>query len=171
MIYQNTEKIDADAQKYSCLFNVIARAREVLCGRPWEIDEYNEYWRGAKAAGIISGDLNMDGDFDDRGEDEILDYQRIFDFLEVPLLSVSPKKTGLATMTDRNGVVRVAPQKHPLDIKKFWVAEHWVWMQGHFVQGRGTGKEPAIWDPIAGGSNTRRRGYLESLRVFPIKEA
>lgn len=168
MIYQDAEGIDRDGQKYSCLFNICARPREVLCGKPWTVGEYNDAWRGARAAGIITGDLNGDGDYDDPGEDEIQNYQRLFDFLGVPLLAVPPESLGFATMIDRKGILRVAPQKAPLDVRKYWVAEFWIWKQGHFVQGNGTGKHPAIWDPVSGGSRTRRLGVCESLRVFPI---
>lgn len=167
MIYQNSAGVDADARKYSCLFNVIARAREILCGKPWNVFAYNMAWRGARERGIISGDLNADGDYDDNGEDEIQDFQALFDFLEVPLRFVPCATLGLS-MVSINGTARTAPQKEPLDSMRFWIAEKWIHSGGHFVQGDGTGKHPAIWDPVSGGSRTRRLGVCESLRVFPI---
>lgn len=168
MIYQNTPGIDADARKYSCLFNVIARAREVLCAKPWTVYAYNMAWRGARERGIISGDLNYDGDYDDNGEDEILDYQALFDFLDVPLRFVPCMALGLSAISV-SGTARTAPQDKPLDSMRYWTAERWIHGGGgHFVQGDGTGKRPAIWDPMSGGSRTRRLGVCESLRVFPI---
>jgi hypothetical protein len=168
MICQNIPGVDVDAQHYSCRFNVIARAREVLAGRPWTVDQYNAAWRGARAAGIISGDLNKDGDYDDPGEDEILNDQKLFDYLEVPLRVVALADLGLPLMLDDKGIQRVAPVAAPLDPSRYWVAERWVWRIGHFIQGDGTGKAPAIWDPITNGSLTRARGRIESLRVWLI---
>lgn len=169
MIYQNEAGIVEDAQHYSCLFNVIARAREFLAGRPWTVAQYNAAWLGAKEAGIISGDLNADGDFDDAGEDEILTYPRLIDFLEVPLVYVPRETFGLPITIDAGGAQRIAATISPLDPKKYWVAEKWIWRQGHFLQGDGTGLNPPIHDPIKGGSMTRARGKIESLRVFLIR--
>jgi hypothetical protein len=168
LIYQNAEGIVPDAQRYSCRFNCILRAREVLLGQTVTVEDYNAAWVGSRDAGIISGDLNRDGDFDDIGEDEILDDQALFDYLRVPLRAVPILALGLSTIIDDNGILRVAPQLAPLDYRRYWVLERWVWHSGHFVHGRGYAKDAPIWDPIAGGSNTRRRGFLESLRVFEI---
>jgi hypothetical protein len=168
MIYQNDPGIVPDAQHYSCRFNVIARAREVLAGRPWTASQYNAAWEGARNAGIISGDLNGDGDYDDPGEDEILNDQRLFDYLGVPLRAVSLDLLGLPIKLDDRGIARVAPTASPLDSARYWVLERWVWRIGHFIQGDGTGKRPAIWDPIKNGSATRANGKIESLRVFLI---
>jgi hypothetical protein len=168
MLHQNEPGIVPDAQHYSCRFNVIARAREVFGGRPWTCAQYNAAWEGARNAGIISGDLNKDGDHDDPGEDEILDDQRLFDYLGVPLRAVSVDALGFPTLLDYRRIRRIAPTRAPFDPSRYWVAERWVWRIGHFLQGDGTGKAAPIWDPIKGGSQTRARGHIESLRVWVI---
>jgi hypothetical protein len=168
VIFQNTEGIDTDAQHYSCRFNVIARALEVLKGIPWTVSSYNKAWRDCRLLGFISGDLNKDGDYDDPGEDEILSDAGIFQYLGIPLRVVPLKELGLPTMIDKEGNLRIAPTDIPLDPNKYWVSEKWLWKKGHFLQGDGTGKSPAIWDPIRGGSLTRQKGRIESLRVWEI---
>jgi len=167
MIHQNDEGILPDAQKYSCRFNALARAREVILGEPWTVAEYNKAWEGARSVGIISGDLNHDGDYDDEGEDEILKDQELFYYLGLPLCIVP--FGDLPTMKDQRGILRVAPTKAPFDPMKYWVLEKWIWRYGHFIQGDGTGKANPIWDPLRGGSLTRARGRIESLRVFRIE--
>lgn len=167
MIHQNTDGIDADAKHYSCLFNVAVSSRDVLLSKPWTVDEYNAAWRRARLCGIISGDLNNDGDYDDAGEDEILRYQELFELLELPLVSVLPESLGLP-LVKIDGVWRIAPTEEPLDASKYWVAEAWKWRIRHFVRGDGTGKKKAEWDPIHPFSLTRKNGAIESLRVFKI---
>lgn len=168
MICQNSVLLPADMQHYSCRFMDLARAREVLALRPWTAQELVAAWVGAREEGIISGDLNEDGDYDDPGEDEILDDQRLFEYLKVPLRAVPVETLGLPTMIDERGIPRVAPVPTPLDPARYWVLERWVWKIGHFIQGDGTGQAPAIYDSIRGGSMTRRNGRIESLRVFLI---
>jgi len=171
VIYQNAHGVLPDAAHYSCRFNFMARSREIILRKPWSVEEYNAAWVGARNAKIISGDLNGDGDFDDTGEDEILDDVALIRFLGLPLRVVPLEVLGLPTLIDARGVRRVAPTAAPLDPKRYWVGERWVWKIGHFVQGDGTGKAPAVWDPIAGGSLTRKNGVIADLRVFLIEEA
>jgi hypothetical protein len=168
MTYQNEPVFPPDMQHYACRFMCIARAREVLLEKPWLDKDLISEWAGARSRGIISGDLNHDGDFDDPGEDEILNDQDLFDFLEIPLKVAPLESLGLPLMTDAQGNRRIAPSASPLDPAKYWTLEKWIWRIGHFIQGDGTGKHPAIYDPIRGGSFTRANGHCESLRVYLI---
>lgn len=163
MIAQNTEGVDEDAKHYSCLFNVLCSSRKA----PWTVSQYNDAWRGARLSGCLSGDLNGDGDYDDPGEDEILNYQRLIDYLGLPLIAVSPESLGLP-MIKIDGVWRIAPLRSPLDPNEYLVAEAWKWKIRHFVRGDGTGSKKPVWDPIQPESLTRKNGFLESLRVFKI---
>lgn len=171
MIYQHTRGILPDAQKYSCRFNSLLLSREILLGIPWTVTEYNEAWLAAKKAGIISGDLNMDGDFDDEGEDEILSDERLFELLSLPLRTISIWDLGLPIVTDERGIRRVAPSGEPLDPSRYWVLERWFWKQSHFVKGDGTGRNLPDWDPIEDGSLTRANGRLRDLRVYLLGNA
>jgi hypothetical protein len=170
MIYQTDAALLPDMQHYACRFLFLARAREVLVGKPWTATELNLAWIEAKDKKIISGDLNGDGDFDDPGEDEIKNDVALLELLELPLRVVPVEILGLPLMTDDRGITRVAPTLEPLDPKKYWVGERWIWKIGHFVQGDGTGKAPPLYDSIKGGSLTRKNGKIESLRVYLIKE-
>jgi hypothetical protein len=170
MFSQNDNVFSAvpDLQHYACRFFSLARAREIITGKPWAADELIKAWKGARTEGIISGDLNGDGDYDDAGEDEILDDAALIQYLRLPLRTISVMALGLSTMIDSKGVTRTAPQAAPLDLTRYWVLERWVWKIGHFIQGDGTGKSAAIYDPIRGGSLTRANGKIESLRVYLI---
>lgn len=165
MIYQNYEGVLPDAQHYSCLFNDIALFREVVQHKLWTVAEYNEAWLAAKRLGYITGDLNNDGDFDDPGEDEIKNFNGLFDLLQLPLRVFDIEHSEFLLMKDSNGRVRLAPQLMP---ENYWTIERWVWQIGHFVKGDGTGLKQPTWDSIRGGSQTRKNGRLESLRAFEI---
>ena len=168
MLFQNTPLFPIDMQHYACRFLMLARSREVLLNKRWESEELVHYWETARDAGIISGDLNMDGDYDDRGEDEILDDDRLFVLMGLPLHTVDVSSLGLPLIRDHNGILRVAPTKAPLDSSRYWVSECWGWKIYHFIQGDGTGLQKAIYDPIQGGSLTRKNGRIETLRVWEI---
>ncbi len=168
MIYQDNPRLPDYIQHYGCLVCVLARSREVIREAIWSAKELREAWEIAEDAGIISGDLNHDGDRNDDGEAEVLNYQGLFDLWNLPLRQHDIGWYGLPTMIDRNGAKRIAPSALPLDQNKLWVAERWVWKIGHFVQGDGTGKHFPYYDPISGGSLTRKNGAIESLRVFEI---
>jgi hypothetical protein len=74
----------------------------------------------------------------------------------------------MPTVTDSDGVLRVAHATSPIDGTKFWAIERWYWQQSHFVKGCGVASVAAEYDPIEGGSLTRKNGSLMDLRVFPI---
>lgn len=170
MLCQNDSVFSSmpDFQHYACRFLDLARSREAIAHRPWTARELMDKWVGARGKGIISGDLNHDGDFDDDGEDTILDDVALIEYLELPLRITSTKSIGLPTMIDDNGVERIAPSDTPLDPRAYWVLERWVYKIGHFVQGDGTGRKMPIYDSILYGSQTRRKGRIESLRVYLI---
>ena len=168
MFYQNDPAAPADFQHYACLFSCLLRSRETILGKAWGIADGVAAWKAARSAGIISGDLNGDGDFDDPGEDEIRKYPELFRLLGLPLREIAPESLGLPLGFDHNGASRILPVIEALDLSRFWVIEAWRWKITHFVCGDGCGQRPVIYDPIRGGSLTVANGTIESLRIFEI---
>jgi hypothetical protein len=168
MFGQNTPGILPDAQDYSCRFNGLAISREIFGGRAWTIKEYNEKWLEARRLGIISGDLNRDGDFDDEGEDVIRDDSGLIKLLELPLQVIPPKSLNLPMVVDEAGILRIAPTLEPIDLGSYWVLERWFLEYSHFVVGDGTGRTLPFWDPWRPASRTRAKGKLLDLRVFKV---
>lgn len=170
MIYQNDANAPRDFQKYACRFLSLYMAKVFLKGEPITLESAVSGWSRARTFGYISGDLNRDGDYDDPGEDEMLNDEAIFRLLDIPLEVVNPKSLGLTMAPDRNGIMRIQPTREPLDLKKYYVLEAWHWKITHFVVGNGAGMGMPIYDPIEGGSLTRRNGALESLRVYKRRD-
>lgn len=171
MFYQNDEGAPKDFQKYACLFSVLYHSKEFIQGEIVHLDEAVLDWTRARERGLVSGDLNRDGDFDDVGEDEILDYNGLCLFLHLPIYF--PPQTKLPTplvslKKDIHGVSRMAPTKDPWP-QSYYVVERWEWKYSHFVLGSGTGMRPVKYDPIRGGSYTVSNGKCADLRVFEIR--
>ena len=166
MFYQNELSAPIDFQRYSCRFASICFAKDILLGECMSLNEGVYAWKECRRLGIISGDLNNDGDYDDPGEDEILNDDRLFKYLGLPLRTVNIND--FDTIIDSNGIRRIAPTKLPLQDTKYWIIEAWKYKSKHFVVGYGNGIKPVRFDPWKGGSNTVRYGKVESLRVFEI---
>lgn len=58
-------------QKYGCLFLCLAESSPLVFDGEAGIKALNFIWTQAMNKGLISGDLNKDGDYDDVGEAEI----------------------------------------------------------------------------------------------------
>jgi hypothetical protein len=168
MFFQTDPGVPRDFHDYACLFSDCLAARPALGGADWSTDEAVAAWKLARSHGIISGDLNGDGDYDDPGEDEIQRYQDLFDAFRIPLRVIDPASLGHPMGPDRAGVMRILPTSKPLDLSRYWVIEGWRWKKLHFVVGDGTGRRPVRYDSIKGGSLTVANGAAESLRVFEI---
>ena len=164
MYYQNDKTAPFDFQHYACLFSSLLYSRPASGGADWSIDEAVDAWKQCRALGIISGDLNGDGDYDDAGEDEIQRYSDLFTLLMLPLEVVPASALGRPL----NASGRVLPVSVPLG-SDYWVIEAWHWKITHFVVNDGTGKKPVRYDPIRNGSLTVKNGIPQSLRVFRIK--
>jgi hypothetical protein len=163
MIYQDNPRLPSHMQKFACLAFVLARSRETILGMMWSARDLRDAWASAVDAKCITGDLNRDGDVYDDGESEIVDYPGLFALWGLPLRLVSKE---LKLPVNNGG--RVLPVDTPFDPNRYWVAERWFWKIGHFVQGDGTGKQKPVYDPISGGSLTRKNGAIETLRIFEI---
>ena len=153
MIYQTDRRLSKYLNKYGCLFTALAYARPYLGGREWGAIALQGAWDEAVAKGILSGDLNKDGDLDDPGEIEIIDYSSLLRLLKVPLLWI--------------------PGHHNPDTS----IEKGIYVIGAFFNPRTKfthfavvdSKKKVIFDPIEGGSITCKEGYLKSLRLFSIE--
>jgi len=146
MIYQTDPAMPKAAQKYGCAFVSLAFYRERYLHRPWKADELSAAWTGAIAGGIISGDLNGDGDMDDPGEATIQDWNKLAEYLNLPVQYLGK-----------------FPLSHPLNRALHFAITAWLNPRTkftHFVVGD---QKPVEFDPIAGGSVTVREGAPREL--------
>lgn len=148
MIYQTDKNLDSNMNHIACAFDSLAYFRERYQDRPWAAYELQKAWDGAIASGIISPDLNHDGDLLDQGEGEINDWQMLADYLrcKVQFLGFFPPGA-----KEREGNFVIARWFNPRTNFR------------HFVVGD---LKPVEWDPIQGGSVTVREGHVDSLRIF-----
>ena len=154
MVYQNDPIIVRNCPEmwhYGCAYLSLAWYREKYDRKPWEAEELIKIWELARKKGIISGDLNKDGDIDDSGEGEIQDWTQLCSLLGIHLKNIP----GHFAPDDPivKGYYSICAWYNP--ITKFT----------HFVVGT---KRPVEFDPISGGSRTVRNGYpkQDGLRVF-----
>jgi hypothetical protein len=147
MIYQTDPKMPKSANKYACAFVSLAWYREKILGKPWTAEELSAAWTGAIAGGIISGDLNHDGDLDDSGEATILDWNTLATFLGCHLQYMG---------------------KYPLSCKEAVTPGHhaitaWTNPKNGFVHFVVGSSKPVTFDPIYPGSITIRDGHPMEL--------
>ena len=106
----------------------------------------NGIWQKAMELGIISGDKNHDGDFDDDGEAEIQNVTRLAkDFFNLKV--------------KYDGVHHKADEAIPSTVK-IVIGQYW-WKGGHFVL---LDKSKKVTFDSYGKSNTVKNGYLKSMR-------
>lgn len=156
MLYQNDPRLVAQRPylaKYGCAFMALAFYRERYEARPWKIADIVSAWDEALNTGVISGDLNLDGDLDDGGECEIQDWTGLCCILGLPLVNIDG-------------------HFDPFDpiISPFYSICAWYNPKTrftHFVVGH---ERPVEYDPIAGGSRTVREGHPahDGLRAFRL---
>jgi hypothetical protein len=149
MIYQDDPRLNSEINHYGCYFMALAFYREHVLGEAWKPADLQAVWDKAKAEGVITGDLNGDGDEDDPGELEIVKPDRLCELLGLPLKyrdghfpadQFAPDGGWTITAWHRNGA-----------------------SFNHFVVGN---HRPVLFDPIAGGSKTVREGYPISNRIY-----
>ena len=160
MIYQTNKLLSPTLNHYGCAFTVLAAFREVS-GPKWRVHEFGAAWHTAVDKGLVTADLNADGDMDDDGEAEITDWQALANFLGLKLQYLGKKRLADASQFDGPG---------------YWVLTSWHNDRTgftHWVRGR---TRPVDFDPIQGGSITVQEGYpMEltpdgrgGLRVFKV---
>jgi len=134
-------------QKYGCLFLCFAEQSPIVF--EWEegIDKLNALWEEATEKGIISGDLNGDGDYDDVGEAEIKDH------------SALAKLFNLNVRYD--GIHHDSEESIPKDVS--FVFGQFFWKGGHFVI---INKRKEVTFDSLGYSNTVQNGTLKTMRYY-----
>ena len=133
-------------QSYGCYFLCFAEASPIIFKGDEGCQRLNGIWVKATALGIISGDINHDGDVDDDGEAEIQDVTRL-----------AQELFGLKVKYD--GVHHKADEAIPASVK-IVIGQYWF-RGGHFVLLNKSKK--VIYDSY-GKSNTVKNGYLKSMR-------
>jgi hypothetical protein len=156
MIYQNDPSIQRfcpELWHYGCAMLSLAYYREKYMNKPWLTRELMDIWNIAILKGIITGDLNLDGDMDDAGECEIADWNGLCRLLELNLESIPGHFSPVAL-----------PNPHCYSICA-WYNPNTKFT--HFAVGT---SKPVEFDPIMGGSRTVREGAPkeDGLRIFHI---
>ena len=134
-------------QSYGCYFLTLAQASPVIYQGEEGIQRLNGIWAKATDLGIISGDINHDGDLDDDGEAEIQDATAL------------AKMLGLKVKYD--GKHHTADEAIPSTVKVV-IGQYWF-RGGHFVL---LNKSKKVTFDSYGKSNTVKNGYLKSMRWF-----
>lgn len=146
-ITQSDSRLIKPIQTYGCYFLTLAQASPIIFKEDEGCQRLNGIWAKATELGIISGDINHDGDVDDDGEAEIQNA------------SALAKMLGLNVRYD--GVHHKADEAIPLGVK-IVIGQYW-WKSGHFVLLNKSKK--VIYDSY-GKSNTVKNGYLKTMRFF-----
>ena len=147
-INQADPRLILPIQHYGCYFLTIAQASPIVFSGDEGCQRLNAIWVKATELGIISGDINHDGDVDDDGEAEIQDVTQL-----------AQKFFNLKVKYD--GIHHAGDEAIPASVKLV-IGQYW-YKSGHFVQLNKSKK--VIFDSY-GKSNTVKNGYLKSMRWF-----
>lgn len=146
-INQADPRLIRPIQSYGCYFLTLAQASPIVFQGDEGCQRLNGIWVKATELGIISGDINHDGDVDDDGEAEIQDATALARML------------GLKVHYD--GVHHGADEPIPANVKVV-IGQYW-YKGGHFVL---LNKSKKVTFDSYGKSNTVKNGYLKSMRFF-----
>ena len=179
MKHQTDPKLSSWVNHYGCFFMcMVYWFYFQLTGKDREYEEIESIKQKAFDAGIISGDLNHDGDLDDSGEGEI----------QGDMLLKGIHVNGKDALCDIAGVplhyIGSVPVEHYKwepghfcigqfhnawkDSKGKHEFTHYVGVNGRMIAGRKNDREVVEYDPIP-DSNTVRIGKLVAVRVFVKK--
>ena len=148
LLYQTDFPPETGVKRYGCYFLCLAYYG-MRKGHEYTVKGLLHTWEEAMKGGILSGDLNGDGDRDDDGESVLLDPNGLCKLLDLPLKYLDGHFP-ITTKTEERHFV-IAPWYNPRTKFK------------HFVVGL---RRPVEYDPIRGGSVTVREGWPHSLRIF-----
>lgn len=147
-IRQTDSTLLPEIRKYGCLFLCFAQSSPTVFAGYSGAIELNALWKEAVKTGIITGDLNGDGDVDDDGEAIIADHNRLAN----EIFRMNVKYDG-----KHHGANELVP-----DNVKFVFGEY-KYNSSHFVVLNKL--KSVILDPY-GSSNTVRNGKLVSMRWY-----
>ena len=147
-ILQSDRELLPVIQDYGCLYLCFANASPLIFeGKEGRL-ALNKIWTEAEKKGYISGDLNGDGDYDDDGEAEIIDHNKLANEF-------------FALDVHYDGIHHKADEKIPSKVA--FIFGRYIYKYGHFVQLDHLKK--VIMDSF-GKSNTVAKGKLESMRWY-----
>ena len=146
-INQADKRLISPIQHYGCYFLTLAEASPTIFKEDEGCQRLNGIWVKATELGIISGDINHDGDVDDDGEAEIQDATAL------------AKMLGLKVKYD--GKHHDASEAIPANVK-IVIGQYW-YKGGHFVL---LNKSKKVTFDSYGKSNTVKNGQLKSMRFF-----
>ena len=135
-------------QSYGCYFLCFAEASPVVFKGEEGVQRLNGIWAKAVEDGIISGDINHDGDVDDDGEAEIQNPE----LLAKKYFNLNVKYDG-----KHHDGKEIIPDNVKLIIGQFW------YTGGHFVL---INRLKKVTFDSYGKSQTVKNGYLKSMRFF-----
>ena len=146
-INQADTRLISPIQSYGCYFLTLAEASPIIFKEDEGCQRLNGIWVKATELGIISGDINHDGDVDDDGEAEIQDASAV-----AKMLGLNVKYDG-----KHHGADEAIPSNVKVVIGQYW------YKGGHFVL---LNKSRKVTFDSYGKSNTVKNGYLKSMRWF-----
>lgn len=166
MLFQTNPFFGKYINKYGCLYMVIAFAKERYERYIWRKEDLKRLWSEAIGNGtgigesIITGDLNHDGDMDDKGELIIQSHTKLAQLLGSPIRMIEPNGPGL--------IKGHFPAKYPILPSQYAAGCFYNPRTNyrHFCAIDHTKR--VIYDPIEGGSVTVREGYLETIRLYEV---
>ena len=135
-------------QSYGCYFLCLAQASPIVFKGEEGAQKLSGIWAKAVEEGIISGDLNHDGDVDDDGEAEIQNATE----LARKYFKLNVHYDGIHHKADE-----IVPDKVKVIIGQFW------YRSGHFVL---INRLKKVTYDSYGKSNTVKNGYLKTMRWF-----
>ena len=135
-------------QSYGCYFLTLAQASPIVFQGDEGCQRLNGIWAKAVDLGIISCDINHDGDFDDDGEAELQNVTR----LAQEFFNLKVKYDG-----KHHGADEPIPASVKIVIGQYW------YKGGHFVL---LNKSKKVTYDSYGKSNTVKNGYLKTMRWF-----
>ena len=135
-------------QSYGCYFLCLAHASPVVFNGEEGAQRLNGIWQKAIEEGLISGDINHDGDLDDDGEAEIQNATQL-----------ARKYFKLNVHYD--GIHHKGDEVIPTGVKII-IGQYWF-RSGHFVL---INRLKKVTFDSYGKSNTVRNGQLKSMRWF-----
>lgn len=147
-INQADPRLISPIQHYGCYFLTLAQASPIVFQGDEGCQRLNGIWVKATELGIISGDINHDGDVDDDGEAEIQDATR----LAQEFFNLKVRYDG-----KHHGADEPIPASVKIVIGQYW------YKGGHFVL---LNKSKKVTFDSYGKSNTVKNGYLKTMRWF-----
>ena len=146
-IKQTDKRLLFVIQKYGCLFLCFAQESPMIFEGAKGIEALNFLWEKAMQEGAISSDLNGDGDFDDVGEAEVKDHNKL---------------ASLFALRVRYDNQHHSPEeKIPPSVKMVFGC--YFWKGTHFVN---INKKLVVTNDPMGQSNTVKNGTLKSTRWY-----